>query len=243
MNVVVVDFQGFKDEYNQFVVKELAFGSIREGRCVSRYLFKSPFEFHYLPRRIQLTNLWLTRNYHGLEWYDGTIEYDQLSSVLLSETMNFKTIVCKGLEKSNFLSRILNREVVNLDKLVGRRLSDMPVNGNLCNHGGKCAVENVLRINQWMQKVMPLFESYMLESSDGNALNGWRASDDITSQPQTEPDSGRDTPDRHIATGDNTWFIPSRTNESLPLLKEEDDEDWMDGSSVEEGELTIDDIN
>ena len=57
MNVVVVDFQGFKDEDNNFIIKELAFGSCNSENVIfhSRFLFKPPFDLHELPRRTQFT--------------------------------------------------------------------------------------------------------------------------------------------------------------------------------------------
>lgn len=219
MNVVVVDFQGFKDEDNNFIIKELAVGSVnnKKNNCHSRFLFKPPYDLHELPRRTQLANLWLTRNFHGLEWYEGNIEYDRLTIILQTETLN-ATIVCKGWEKAVFLSSLLQMKVYNLDEVIGRRLSDIPFTGGACHyHGDKCAVQNVLRILQWIMKVMTLFEVFNLSPLDS-----------------THAYIEENKSASNLMTLHNNFI----TEEELSRIEEEGS-DWMDEISMEEEERKL----
>ena len=69
----VIDFQGFKRVYNEFVFKELAIVPLGENVQPIVYLFAPPHDWSYLPPRYRCENSWLTKNFHGLHWQDGEI--------------------------------------------------------------------------------------------------------------------------------------------------------------------------
>lgn len=229
MNSVVVDFQGFKDEKNNFIVKELAVGGIDESQKVfySRFLFKSPYPFHHLPRRIQIANQWVSRNYHGLRWDEGNEDYERLQYILQSTTGYRQVVLCKGAEKSDFLSRMINREVINMDGVITRRFSKLPVQGSPCHHGRNCAVDNLIKISQWLIKFMPVFETSVLGQSEASKT-------DVSNHEAT---GHSHAPDQSDQTNVNS---SDKQADSTPLLDEEEEADFMDESFLEDGELFLD---
>lgn len=253
MDVIIIDFQGFKDEKNNFIVKELALGGFFAGKLISptRYLFEAPYNFRHLPRRIQISNQWLTRNFHGLDWNDGNIRYERLVDILLLETEKYSVIACKGLEKAQFLMWLLNREVVNLDEMIGRRLCDLPAADVGCYHGNKCAVENVVRISGWMKKILLMFESSIFDDAKSdqseiparqweNLPDRVKSDDELASSLIPE----MVTADSFVGEEEKGFPFDSRWSQNLPQIKEEDaeeDEDWMLAETIEDGELLLDD--
>jgi hypothetical protein len=94
----VVEFHGFKDNDNRFIVKELA---IVGRNFQSQIVFKSPFSFYYLNSKMRRTARWLTRNFHHIKWDDTGVPYDE--QIIRDLCKTFKVIYTKGLEKAEFL--------------------------------------------------------------------------------------------------------------------------------------------
>ena len=80
----IVDVQGFKRAYNEFVLTELAIISLLEEAQPTVYLFESPHDWNFLDARYKCHNKWLTKNYHGINWQDGEIPYKDLEDILKS---------------------------------------------------------------------------------------------------------------------------------------------------------------
>ena len=78
----VVDFQGFKRFYNEFVFKEVAIVPLGENVQPIVYLFAPPQDWNSLPPRYKCENSWLTSNFHGLAWQEGEIPYEELEEIL-----------------------------------------------------------------------------------------------------------------------------------------------------------------
>lgn len=90
-NYAVVDFQGFKDNFDRFVVKEFA-------------MITKNMKFHDIitsPTNVTLDEehlkqaKWLTENYHGLGWESGYIGLKELRNTL-QPILNGKVIYVKG---------------------------------------------------------------------------------------------------------------------------------------------------
>ena len=80
----VIDVQGFKRDYNEFVFKELAAIPLREDVRPTVYLFSSLQDWNFSAPRYKCENSWLTRNYHGINWQDGEIPYEEFEEILKS---------------------------------------------------------------------------------------------------------------------------------------------------------------
>lgn len=112
--VLFIDFQGFKIENNQFLVKELA-GF--DGHKVCHCLFEPPFPFESLPKKQQQQASWLIRNHHCIEWNEGTIPLQHLERIvhkLIDSTSPDCLVYVKGKEKANYLRKLTNKPVFEL---------------------------------------------------------------------------------------------------------------------------------
>lgn len=102
---LVVDMQGFMLNRKQFVVKEFA---AYDGVKVSHILFKPPFEEIHLSEDERKQNRWLERNYHGLNWKDGSTDYNELSKIIKKLIYSHQLVYLKGSMKINFFKSFLN---------------------------------------------------------------------------------------------------------------------------------------
>lgn len=106
MDFAIVDLQGFKDDWNNFIVKELSF--LTQNIKFSDVI-KSPYEFDKLSSRSQKVARWLIDNYHGVDWNDGYISVTELRKTILPILKN-KIIYVKGEEKIHWLRDILDEK-------------------------------------------------------------------------------------------------------------------------------------
>lgn len=94
----VVEFHAFKNNQNQYIVKE--FVIISDFFHVN-ITFSSPFI--ECNSKVERTKRWLTRHYHKIKWEDGVLIYrKEFIKNLLSP---FNLIYTKGLEKVEFLKK------------------------------------------------------------------------------------------------------------------------------------------
>lgn len=136
---IVLDFQGFKDANNMFIIKELAgFDGIKCFHTV----FEPPYPLSALPRDLQLTSRWLSQNYHNINWEEGFTPYSQIGNVFRKLTASYQIIYIKGKEKCAFLRNLTNYPIVELPEHPPLQRS----NPNCIFHNNKicmCALTNV----------------------------------------------------------------------------------------------------
>lgn len=96
----VVEFHGFKDNHNRFIVKELA---VVSKYIKSQIVFQAPFSKSLLNSKMTRTANWLSNSFHSIDWNDGDIPYDE--SLICSLCKPFDIIYTKGLEKVTFLQQ------------------------------------------------------------------------------------------------------------------------------------------
>lgn len=115
-----VDVQGFKDNNNNFILKEFAmvpeiYNPMYDSDLSMHYIIKSPYSLNRLPQK-NINNInWVTQNYHGLDWNCGTIKLYTLKNIIYEKLLNILGQICwkvKGDEKqtwlNNFLATIYN---------------------------------------------------------------------------------------------------------------------------------------
>lgn len=105
----VVEFHGFRDNNNLFIVKELA---IVGDSFQTQVLFKPPYDQSVLNAKMQTNNRWLSRHVHGIRWEEGDVPYDE--EIIRNLCKPFTVIYTKGLEKVKFLQN-LHPEVRDLN--------------------------------------------------------------------------------------------------------------------------------
>lgn len=96
---VMVEFHGFQDNTNRFIIKEFAMVSER-FQC--HFVFDPPYGFDVLNFKMKKTACWLTRRYHLINWEERGLPYDESLIKVLCKP--FPLIYTNGLEKTKFLS-------------------------------------------------------------------------------------------------------------------------------------------
>lgn len=97
----VVEFHGFRDGANKWIVKELA---IVGPLFTFNVVFKSPYPKDCITcRKTRWSITWLEHNYHMIQWEDGTVPFKHSLVYMLLKP--FDTVYTKGLEKKEFLDR------------------------------------------------------------------------------------------------------------------------------------------
>lgn len=98
LSPAVVEFHGFKDNNNRFIIKEFV---IVSKSFKSQLVFDPPYSFNILNFKMQRTARWLSRRHHHIKWGERGLSYDEnLIKILCTP---FPVLFTKGLEKTRFL--------------------------------------------------------------------------------------------------------------------------------------------
>lgn len=145
-----VDFQGFKNPNNEFVVKEFAIAT-SDGTTIQHWTVKSPCPYSVLDVKTKKQCTWTTNHYHGLRWQDGDITIQALHRQLYS-ILNSSVVYVKGLEKANYIKEFFKSCLV-LDLEDYPSLKVLTTSNVYCFFHGKskrmCALNNVLKLVQY----------------------------------------------------------------------------------------------
>lgn len=150
-----VDIQGFKDENNKFILKELAILSTENE--FQHFIVKPPYEFKNLPTAQQNQVRWLCKNHYNFKWESGFISLDNLVQHL-SLVLSGKIIYVKGTEKIAWLKDIFIHihSIFNLEDYGYPSIKDLR---NLFPNSRKCLLHNG---SACAQKNVNLFYNYHL---------------------------------------------------------------------------------
>lgn len=99
----VVDFHGFKDNHNRFVLKEFA---VVGEYFQSQLIFDAPYSECFLNRKRWRSALWLSRHFHSMKWSDQGIPYDE--ELIRSLCSPFTVLYAKGTDKVEFMRQFHN---------------------------------------------------------------------------------------------------------------------------------------
>lgn len=164
-----LDVQGFRDNYNNFIVKELAF--LFSDARPNHYIFSPPCKFKSLSLNARINNDYLTRNLHKLNWNFGDVSLYKLKDIL--EPLKNVHIYVKGAEKKKFIKNYCfnvfdlgDEEDVDLDcpsiarlhKCDEFRYIPCPLNHSIIN----CAFHNCQLLKEWysVQKHLTVEDYY-----------------------------------------------------------------------------------
>jgi hypothetical protein len=132
----IVEVQGFSTSNAKFIPKELVI--LDQDQGLKKFLFKAPMDISNVSHKDYKTILWATSKYHMLHWNSGDIDYQQLEHLLVSETSKYTHILTKGRDKMNFLSKILNRPIIDMS--TARMPKYKALNSDACSfHYSKAA--------------------------------------------------------------------------------------------------------
>ena len=157
----IIDVQGFKDTEECFLPKEVAVVVINDAHC-GHWIIAQPYAFTELPHRSKSQNNWLTKYFHGIEWFEGDTPYKNLCRHLRSITRLSNRIFVRGKDKADLLHRITSRNIINLeDDKACPSFNELPQVQQHClvhaikskteNKEYTCALNNALRLNKWIK--------------------------------------------------------------------------------------------
>lgn len=156
MEYVIVEMQCFRNENNEFIVKELTI--LKEKGEAENFLFCPPYPKEELSSKIQRVNAYCTRKIHGFEWEEGRTDYSALGLILTSRCRNCKIIITKGSEKKKFLEKILDQKILDADEFIPGKYEDIstPAEFPGCPfhqgiHEMNCSGKNAWKIHRWLQ--------------------------------------------------------------------------------------------
>lgn len=145
---LIVDFQGFKDPANNFIVKEFAVTS-SDGQLLQHWFVRSPYSFSNLDLKTTRQCNWLTRNYHGIKWQDGDITIQSLHRQLLP-ILKDSIVYVKGLEKAKYLEEFFQvsqvYDVENYPSLKNLHSPKVRCFFHRHTEDMTCALNNVLKL-------------------------------------------------------------------------------------------------
>ena len=149
---------GFRHQNNSFLVKELA---IPTSDYSDSLIFLPPVDFQSLPKSEQKAFNWLTDYSHGLHWDRGNYLYLNLNQIIQKFVLRNPNAIfyAKRKEKAEFLSKYLDRKVVNLDDLGCPRVENLyfkifvNCNKHLPHHISKnhCALKKLKAFDDWLK--------------------------------------------------------------------------------------------
>lgn len=149
---VVMDIQGFKNENNQFIPKEIA---IICNKSMLVLLIKPPYRFYNLTKKERIQVSWIEKN-RGILWNEGYVPYCNYKSLMLDFCKN-KRVYAKGFEKVRWLKKIIESDNVhnlenvncpNLETLSDKYSMSSDIQ-NCIYHTNICAFKNVSYLNKW----------------------------------------------------------------------------------------------
>lgn len=155
---IVVDIQGFRDITGQFLPKEVVVIAIDEP-FVGHWILIPPHGFSELPEKARRENNWLSRNYHGIEWFDGETNLECFTTQLREITRHVRNIYTRGNEKARYLRNLLCRVIYNLEGISPSFNELTEEEHRYCAfHGFRkfgnfhCALHNAYRLQRWLSR-------------------------------------------------------------------------------------------
>lgn len=142
----VVEFHAFRDNYGQYIVKELALVSGAD-KCYTQIFFKPPFAKTELETHYRRMADWLETNLHRIPWEFGDTEFTE-------ETMRtlcgyFDTIYTKGAEKVRYLQQFHN-DVKQLPDTAPKTKFGQQVECPVHILSGPCALHSAVALMDWL---------------------------------------------------------------------------------------------
>lgn len=147
---IIVDLQGFKNNRNEFIVKEFAIVAKEHTHI---FLVKPPYPFTSLSLDEKKQVRWIEKN-RGYRWSEGYIDYREFRRII-KPVLTGRKIIVKGQEKIKWVedlcehNHILDISYTHIPTL--NTLNDLYSNNmfNCFYHNKKCALKNALCIKKW----------------------------------------------------------------------------------------------
>lgn len=146
---MILDFQGFKNEKNTFIIKELA---AFDGHRIFHNVFKAPFSSELLPPELEKQARWVSNHHHGLKWENGITPYYLVKKILQDITSDTDVIYIKGREKADFIKQFITKQVIEL-----------PEHPRLQKNIPKCFYHSLNNCYCALHNVFYLYENFIMQ--------------------------------------------------------------------------------
>ena len=160
-NRIIVDLQGFKDESNKFILKEITV--LHDNDHCIHFIIKPSISFDDLPYEMKDSVHWLVENHHGLDWDSGFVTIEVVKPFLRAHLQG-ATIFVKGTDKVKWMQDIMNNEgvVINLEDIIKtpslRNIINSFPNYKPCSeHEKNCTTQHVLAMQAYIKIVDNFF--------------------------------------------------------------------------------------
>lgn len=160
---VIVDVQGFKNDQNKFIIKEIA---ILSNNQMYAFLVRPPYPFYNLTSSERRQVSWIERN-RKVYWSEGFVPYLNFkSSTQIANILKNKCIFTKGIEKVLWIKDICeHNKVYNLEDYDCPSITNLNEKYKSSNdvynciyHSSYCALKNVICIKKWCkERNLPFF--------------------------------------------------------------------------------------
>ena len=133
----IIDIQAFHDKEGEFLPKEIA---VIGSNCnfFAHWIIKPPYNSEKIPKGILATNSYLTCFHHGIEWFDGESDLEDVLNSLREVARNSLRIYTRGVQKMEFLEKLLCRQIINLEEYSCPSFRNLPrVNEHFCFYHGR----------------------------------------------------------------------------------------------------------
>jgi len=114
---LVIDFTAFTARDKSIIVKEVSVIDV-ESQCVQHFVFKPPKDTGVWDGLVSRQYQWFSMHHHGLDYFDGSIEYSSLGEVVRSVCRDAAFIFAPSQDKAAWLeNNVFNksRVVFNLE--------------------------------------------------------------------------------------------------------------------------------
>jgi len=81
-DTVSIDVQGFFDNNNNFILKEIGIVFEKDPNLNNSFLIEPPYDFTFLNTKSGKTAIWLTNSNHKIFWNDGQNSFPQTRKYL-----------------------------------------------------------------------------------------------------------------------------------------------------------------
>ena len=152
---IVVDIQFFKNNKREYVPKEIAVVSINKNFS-AHWVLQSTIPLNAMVKCTRRENDWLTRNHHGLNYFDGEASFELVKKCLRDLVKEVNKIYVRGAIKSETLNKIIAHQIHNLENNEHCPSFDNLFSDLYCmHHAAKnkyyfCALNNAYKLKSWL---------------------------------------------------------------------------------------------
>ena len=156
----VVDFQAFKNNENEFILKELCIVGVRSNICV-HVIIKSDVEFSSLSAKAKRSVEYLTNYYRKIDFADGYVSALDARRLILDTIPHGSLVYVKGSEKANHLRSIccVGTKIIDLDAFLCPHPIDLNMRGLHCpfyrhkfDYTCVCSFRKAKVFQRWVRK-------------------------------------------------------------------------------------------